>query len=312
MESAYRMQRASAFRAAGRWSGPGRSRSAGTLLVGVEDRHQGAFRNVEAFPEEVDADEHVEGAEPQVADDLDPLQRVDVGVHVAHAHAVLVQVLGEVLGHALGQRGHQRPVAGLGDRLDLAQQVVDLGAGRADLDHRVDQAGGADHLLGEDAAGALHLPLAGRGRDVDRLRPHRVPFLEAQRPVVQAGRQAEAVLGQRRLPAEVAPVHAADLGHGDVALVGEDQGVVGQVLEQGRRRLAGPAAGEVARIVLDAVAGAGGLDHLDIEGAALVDALGLDQPAHLGQLLDAGVQLVLDPLDRLLQRRPRRDVVELA
>jgi hypothetical protein len=106
----------------------------------------------------------------------------------------------------------QRAVAGLGDRgADLAQQVVDLGAAGADLDRRVDQPGGADHLFGEDAAGLLHLPVAGGGRDGDGLRAHRVPFLEAQRPVVEAGRQPEAVFGQRRLAAEVAAVHAADL-----------------------------------------------------------------------------------------------------
>ena len=60
---------------------------------------------------QVDADQHVEGAEAQVADDLDALDRVDVGMHVAHAHAVLVQIFGEVLGHALGQHGDERAVA---------------------------------------------------------------------------------------------------------------------------------------------------------------------------------------------------------
>src|SRR5262249_10116458 len=40
------------------------------FLVGVEDRHQRAFRNVEALAQQVDADQRVEGAEPQIADDL--------------------------------------------------------------------------------------------------------------------------------------------------------------------------------------------------------------------------------------------------
>ena len=81
------------------------------FLVGVEDRDQRAFGNVEALAQQVDADQRVEGAEPQVADDLDALQGVDVGVHVAHADALLVQVFGEVLGHALGQHGDERAVA---------------------------------------------------------------------------------------------------------------------------------------------------------------------------------------------------------
>jgi hypothetical protein len=44
-----------------------------------------------------------EHAQPQVPDDLDAFDRVDVGVQVAHLNAVLGQVVGQVLGHALGQ-----------------------------------------------------------------------------------------------------------------------------------------------------------------------------------------------------------------
>jgi hypothetical protein len=43
-----------------------------------------------------------------------------------------------------------------------------------------------------------------------------------------AGRQAEAVFGQRRLAAEVAAEHAADLRDGDVALVDEDEALSGR------------------------------------------------------------------------------------
>src|SRR5262245_25147787 len=46
------------------------------LLIGVEDGDQRAFRNVEALAQQIDADQRVEGAQPQVADDLDALDRV--------------------------------------------------------------------------------------------------------------------------------------------------------------------------------------------------------------------------------------------
>ena len=88
--------------------------------------------NVEALAQQVDADQHVERAEAQVADDLDALQGLDVGVDVAHADAGLVQVFGQILGHALGQRGDQHALA-LGRRvLALGDHVVDLALGRAD------------------------------------------------------------------------------------------------------------------------------------------------------------------------------------
>ena len=61
------------------------------LLVGIEDRDQPAFGNVEPLAQQVDADQHVIDAEPQLADQLDALQRLDVRVHVADPEARLVQ-----------------------------------------------------------------------------------------------------------------------------------------------------------------------------------------------------------------------------
>ena len=90
-----------------------------------------------------------------------------------------------------------------------------------------------------------------------------------------------------RLAAEVAFVHGADLRNGDVAFVGEDERVVGDVFEHGRRRLAGFAAGEVARIILDAGAGAGGEHHLHVEIAALLEALRFEQFAFGAELSEA-------------------------
>jgi hypothetical protein len=77
------------------------------LLVGVEDRHQGDLGQVEALAQQVDADQHVELAAAQIAQDLDALEGVDVAVQVADAHAELGVVLGEILGHALGERGDE-------------------------------------------------------------------------------------------------------------------------------------------------------------------------------------------------------------
>ena len=48
------------------------------LLVGIENGDEGAFGNVEALAQQIDADQNVEGAEPQIANNLDALQRLDV------------------------------------------------------------------------------------------------------------------------------------------------------------------------------------------------------------------------------------------
>ena len=127
------------------------------------------------------------------------------------------------------------------------------------------------------------------------LRPHRLPFLEPERadcPCMTAG-------GSRIRPGRLAPIvaaiHAADLRDRDMALVGEDERVVGQIFEQGRRRLAGPAAGQIARIILDAGAGAGRLQHFEIEQRALLEPLRLEQAALRMELVQAQFELDFIP-----------------
>ena len=96
-----------------------------------------------------------------------------------------------------------------------------------------------------------------------------------------------------------------------MAFVDEHQRVVGHVFEQCGRRLAGLAAGEIARIVLDAGAASGRLHHFEIVDGALFEPLRFQQPAGGVELLEPLAQLELDALDRLNERRARRDVVRV-
>ena len=57
------------------------------FLVRVEDRDERDLGQVEALPEQVDADQHVVLAEPQRPEQLDPFERVDLAVQVADADA---------------------------------------------------------------------------------------------------------------------------------------------------------------------------------------------------------------------------------
>jgi len=67
-----------------------------SFLVRVENRHQRHLGHVESLAQQVDAHQHVELAEPQIADDLHPLHRLHVRMQVTHLHTVLVQVFREV------------------------------------------------------------------------------------------------------------------------------------------------------------------------------------------------------------------------
>ena len=103
--------------------------------------------------------------------------------------------------------------------------------------------------------------------------------------------------------------HAVELRDGDVGLVDEDEEVAGEVVEQRGRGLAGHAAGEVARVVFDAVAVADGLDHLQVEAGALVYALRLDDPAFFFELGFPVGELGEDVVDGGVLAVGRDDVV---
>ena len=101
-------------------------RSQESFLVGIENRHQGNLRNIQPFAQEIDADQHIELAQTQIADDFNALDGIDVRMQVTHAHAVLTQIIGQFLGHALGQRRHQNALLTRGALADFAEQVVHL------------------------------------------------------------------------------------------------------------------------------------------------------------------------------------------
>ena len=68
----------------------------------------------------------------------------------------------------------------------------------------------------------------------------------------------------------------------------------GMIFEQGGRRLARGAARQIAGIVLDAVAEAGGLQHLQIEVGALLQPLRFQQACPRSTSCQPLLQLLLD------------------
>ena len=109
------------------------------------------------------------------------------------------------------------------------------------------------------------------------------------------------MLDQRLLALAVAEVHPSDLRDRDVALVHDHEPVVlaparhvAEVVEQRVRPATRCAAFHVARIVLDAPAGPGLGDHLEVVLRAAEQALRLEQLALRLQLEHLGIELGLD------------------
>ena len=85
------------------------------------------------------------------------------------------------------------------------------------------------------------------------------------------------MFSQREFAAIVAFVHRADLGHGNVAFIRENNGIVRNEFKQCGRRFPRRAAGQIAAIVFNAIANAGRLEHFQIKIRALFKPLRFEQ-----------------------------------
>ena len=218
---------------------------------------------------------------------------------VSHPYLDLSEVAAEVLGHPFGEGGDEHPFAARDDGSDLGQQIVDLVGGGLHYNLGVEQPCRANELLHELALGLLVLVGAGGRRHEDYLPDALLELLEGERTVVERRGQPETKIHQRLFARTITVEHAANLRHGDVGLVDDAQEVVRKVVEEGWRRFAGQAAGEVPRVVLDALAVSELGEHLDIEEGALRQTLRLEQLAVGVELDEALVELRADALDGL-------------
>src|SRR5438093_1700546 len=155
----------------------------------------------------------------------------------------------------------------------------------------------------------LELVWPGRRRNVDGLVEALLELRERERAVVERARQTEAVVDQDLLPRAVAEIHPAHLRNGDVGLVDEREEIRREVIEKGPRTAPRRPAREVTRVILDPGAGPRLAEHLEIEVGALSQALGLEQPVRVLELLHTVDELDLDVLDRFQKLLARRDEV---
>ena len=128
-----------------------------TFLVRVENRHERNFRQVQPFAQQIDADQHVEFAFAQRAQNLHALDGVNLAVQILDVDADVAQVIGQFLGGAFGERGDQHAFLCVGALAAFLDQIVNLALERLERDFRINQAGRA-HDEFDDAGSPPSLP----------------------------------------------------------------------------------------------------------------------------------------------------------
>ena len=288
------------------------------LLVRVQDGHQGDLRNVQPLSQQVDAHQNVEHIQTHVPDDLGTLQRIDVGMQIFDPDPDLPHIIGQVLRHPLGQRGHQHLIVLPGFLSDLSDQIVDLSLHGPDRHLRIQKPGGTDDLL-HPVQLMRRLVLGRRGGHEQHLIDVGFKLFKIQRPVVQRGGQPEAVVHQRGLPGTVSREHAADLRDRHMGLVHDDQKIIREKVQQRHGRLSRRGAVQVAGIVLDPGAEARFPQHLDVKIRPFRDPLRLDQlilPPEVADpllqllfyIITGNVDLILG--NHIMRRRKDRDMLQ--
>ena len=211
-------------------------RSQETFLIGIEDRHQAHFRQVQALTQQVNAHQYVIGAHPQLPQQLNSLQGIDVTMQVTHTNTGLGEVVGKVLRHLLRQRCHQYAFIAFSPDADLFHQIINLALGRFDDNLRIHQARRANNLLNELTARRTHFISARSRGHVDALAFAGIKLVPSKRPVIKCRRQPEAMLDQIPFTRGITLKHGADLRNCLVRLVNDGEKVLGEIINQRCRR----------------------------------------------------------------------------
>ena len=139
-------------------------------------------------------------------------------------------MVGQVLGHAFGQRGHQHALLAGNALANLVLKIVNLTANWTHVNLGVEQAGRTNNLLHVVLAHP-QLVVARRGRNIDKLGDPCLKLIETKRAVIERRGQAKTVFHQRHLTRAVTFVHAANLRHRHMALIDDAEHILGKVID---------------------------------------------------------------------------------
>ena len=151
-------------------------------------------------------------------------------MHVIDLNAGIKQMVGQVLGHALGERGHQHALLAGNALANLVLKIVNLAANWTHVNLGVEQASRTNNLL-HIVLAHPQLVVARRGRNIDKLGYPCLKLIETKRAIIKCRGQAKTVFHQRHLTRAVTFVHAANLRHRHMALIDDAEHILGKVID---------------------------------------------------------------------------------
>ena len=244
-----------------------------TFLVCIEDGDKRDFRQVEAFPEQIHADQHIMLPQAKFAQNANAVERIDVAMDVSSLNAIAKQILRHFLGHSFRERDDQHTFLPFDAPLNLFHEVVHLIFRRTNLDEGVEQTRRSDDLFHDNAFALLNFIVRRSCADVYNLVRHLLKLLEFQRSVVLRSRQTEAIIHESRLAGLVSAVHRMQLRHRHMAFVDDHEEVLGEEVEQTIRARSRLASIEVTAVVLYSGTMSQLANHFYIVGHAFVQTL---------------------------------------
>ena len=153
------------------------------FLVGIQNSDQRHLGNVQALAQQIDAHQDIKSAQTQVTQNLHPLHCVHIAVQVTHLHTVFTQVVGQLLGHALGEGCNEHPLMQVYPNPNFLQHIVHLVGSGPYLEQGVYQARRAHQLLHHLPCMGV-FPVAWSGRYKNGLPHFGLELFKLQRAVV--------------------------------------------------------------------------------------------------------------------------------
>ena len=181
-----------------------------SFLVCIENRNKCDLRNIQPFSQKVDSHKNIEHIHTHIADDLCPLQGIDIRMKVFHPDSKFSHIIRKILCHTLRQRCDQHLIFLRNLFIHFANKIVYLPFHRTYFHLRIKKSCRTDYLLCPQKFIAF-LILSRRSRDKQHLIDLTFKFFKIQRSVIQRRRKPKPIVHQSLLAGAVPRIHSPNL-----------------------------------------------------------------------------------------------------